>query len=940
LPTATVRYTTEDDKGRLWVATAQGIARSNSARDLLKLNVDPANNFTSFKIRSGDSLIEKVSNQANRIVFHPDGSMWVLTDYGLYKTPDPDAKELIFTAVISKDTAFSGGVLKDKNGDIWLGVADELVQVRGAEVINHGSIGIPFPKNFISAIERDKTGRLLVSDIKDVFEFLPPGESRLKGEFRKIYSVKGNVRLHHLFVDEADHLWIATAKGLIRLTDDGATKYEDFGDVVSPSIVALTADRDGSLWVSTGNDGVKRLLNKSILNYVSVKQDLKTVGEIVEDSVGDLRFGLPDGSSAMIEKGKFIEQKIVDMPVNSSPSVWFEFIRITSSPDTWFLPTKPSWFFAAENGLIKIASPKLRLRNGQTIDVTKYIDTTTPGGARFYEDENETLWIAKREKTVRRGMKTRDGSYTFDDIPVEANYGYGSRIISDGNGGIWLATYPFVGRIRNGKYSPIQISDGLPERNLLSVFKDSRGWLWIGLRNSGVSMTKEPAADEPVFLSYSKSNSPISSKAVRSITEDDQGRMYFATDLGINRFDISKNEWTLFSSRNGLAGDLTFGVFKDINNVIWAATNGGLSRIDPNIEKSGTDLPPIYLTGVNIAGKNLSLPETGLAEISGLELDSAENNLTFNFVAPHFNAQNLLYQHFLEGADRHWSKPSQDRTASFSLLPAGKYRFYVRTVDPNGTVGSRSAFFEFQIMPPIWQRWWFILGAITLLGLAAFRLYRFRLSQLLEVERTRTRIATDLHDDIGTNLAKISLLSEIIKMQLSDKSDKYDKNEERNRMLEVIGETSRESVGAMSDIVWAINPQKDTLSDMIRRMRQYAEEILLEKPVNLKFSSAKEYLDLKLTMDIRRELYLIYKEAITNAAKHSCCENIEVTLELKASELYLKVKDDGIGFDINQPENGNGLQNLRKRADRIRANLKIESNVGSGTSVTVNLQRK
>ena len=923
LPLNIINFVTKDDKGNLWVATSQGIARLNDPETVKFDDAQPLNKkFVNFKITEGDSLLQKVINQVNRILFHRDGSIWCLTDYGLYKARNPDSAELKFEAIFERHTAFSRGAIKDKNGDLWFGVADELMQIRRAEIINHGSIGIPFPKDLITGIEIDAKGRMLVSDINSVFEFLPPDESRRNGEFRRIYSFEEDGGINSMFVDYSGNLWIGTPKGMTKIADDGEeTRYVNFGDTRLPDVRAFANDREGNLWISLANYGIKRVMTEAIVNFVSQKQDIKVVGEVFEDPSGNIRVSLPDGSSALVGNGELAEQKVFDLPIRSVPPAWF-------------MRDKRGWFYSSENSLTRIKSPQLQLRNGRVIDVSKYVDSKAEG-SRFYEDEKGTLWIAKRDNKIYRGTPDANGVFSFESFPTEAPFGYfGSRIISDGAGGVWLTSPLFLGRFRNREYSSVQISEALPERDPRSIFKDSRGWLWIGNRNKGVSMTHEPAADNPVFVNYSRINSPLSSGAVRSITEDKEGRMYFATDKGINRFDVEKNEWTLFSSKNGLAGDLTYGVLTDSKGFVWAATNAGLSRIDTRLERKSSTFPPIYLANINIAGQNLQLPETGLAEIHDIELESAKNNLTIGFVAPNFQGEDLNYQYRLDGTDSDWSKPSKERSVSFSLLPAGEYRFVVRMVNQNGLISPNSASLEFRILPPLWQRWWFVLGVLTLIGFTIYRLYRFRVSRLLEIERTRTRIATDLHDDIGTDLSKISILSEIVKMQLQNVS------EEQTRMLHVIGETSRESVGAMSDIVWAINPRKDSLYDMMRRMRQHAEEVFLEKDVKVKFNAPADGKQKRLSMEIRRELYLIFKESLGNAAKHSNCQSIEIDFQTRRNELFLRISDDGKGFEINENGDGNGLQNIRNRAEKIGAKLDIESEIGKGTVITVLLPQK
>lgn len=918
LPPAAVRFIAEDDHGKLWIGTFRGIARfDDSASFESNESQTKKKKFVTFKIADGDTLKDKVKNQISRILFDADGNLWCLTDYGLYKTAEPNAAELKFETVIERDTAFSGGAFRDPAGSLWFGLGDELFEIRGAEIVNRGSVGIPFPKNLITGITRDAKGRLLVSDVKDLFEFLPSSEPNQKGVFRKIFTVKEGASLRNVLAAADGKIWVGTDDELIQITGDKTSEFNNFGSSPVKNIWSLANDRDGNLWIGLFNSGVRVLESESIINYVPKRADSKAVGDLFENADGKIWAMLVNYFPAVIENGELIE-KDFDYPLPASPSVWFG-------------KNETGWNYAAQNQGLRIKSPKLRLKNGQILDAAKYIDSESDGN-RFYEDERGILWIAKRDGKLYRGTPDGAGDYDFESFPTETPFSFfASRIISDGDGGVWLTHPLFTGRFRNGVYSPVELSEGLPEKDPRSVFRDSRGWLWIGLRNKGVSVTREPAAEKPFFTNYSKINSPLRSNAVRSITEDDAGRMYFATDNGVSRLDLTKNEWTHFSSQTGLAGDMVFGVYRDGKGFIWAATESGLSRIDLRLEKNRTNLPPIYLTSINIAGKNWNLPATGLVEIPKIELAPDENNLTISFTAPNFEDENLVYQYKLGEAD--WSDPGKERAVSFSNLPDGSYRFAVRAVNQNGLTSINPAVFEFRILPPVWQRWWFVAGMLALAAFMIYRIYRLRVARLLEIERTRTRIATDLHDDIGTNLSKISLLSEIVKMQLANE------NEERTRMLDVIGETSRESVGAMSDIVWAINPKKDSLADMTRRMIQHAEAVFLEKGVKVKFDTPEDDRNSKLSMEIRRELYLIFKEAVTNAAKHSDCRNVEIEFRARKNEIFLRVKDDGCGFDIEKDANGNGLKNLQIRAERIGAKMKIESKIGGGTCVSVSLKQ-
>src|SRR5262249_17627533 len=256
---------------------------------------------------------------------------------------------------------------------------------------------------------------------------------------------------------------------------------------------------------------------------------------------------------------------------------------------------------------------------------------------------------------------------------------------------------------------------------------------------------------------------------------------------------------------------------------------GGISRFDPRKETEANNPPPIYFSRLQLAGEEVRLAEGGAQSIAPRELASTQNNLTVAFVAPTYqNVNELLYQYKLEGVSAEWSTPTQERSVTFGSLAAGKYRFLARAVGENGVTSPQPAVFEFRILPPIYLRWWFIAASLLLAGLAIYSFYRLRVSRLLEMERTRTRIAADLHDDIGANLTKISILTEVAHQQLGLASKVADNT------LSSIATISRESAASMRDLVWAINPKRDRLLDLSRRMRGFATDIFTSRDIEFR----------------------------------------------------------------------------------------------------------
>jgi signal transduction histidine kinase len=202
---------------------------------------------------------------------------------------------------------------------------------------------------------------------------------------------------------------------------------------------------------------------------------------------------------------------------------------------------------------------------------------------------------------------------------------------------------------------------------------------------------------------------------------------------------------------------------------------------------------------------------------------------------------------------------------------------------------------------------------------------------LIELERVRTRIATDLHDDIGSNLSLIAMLSEVARQQVRE-------SPEAEERLALVAKTSRQSVDAMSDIVWAVNPRRDHLRDLTERMRRFASDTFGAREIDFSFSIPGANRDLKLGADLRRQVYMIFKEGVSNIARHSDCTQADVELQVSGGSLILRLRDNGKGFDLNASANGyggNGLAGMRRRAESLGGSLEIESREGEGTTLTL-----
>ena len=224
--------------------------------------------------------------------------------------------------------------------------------------------------------------------------------------------------------------------------------------------------------------------------------------------------------------------------------------------------------------------------------------------------------------------------------------------------------------------------------------------------------------------------------------------------------------------------------------------------------------------------------------------------------------------------------------------------------------------------------WWFVTLALGFLGAIGYALHRVRLRQAVELERVRTRIATDLHDDIGSSLSRVSILSEVVRQQVRSGNPR-----EVEPLLAQIADTARDLVDSMSDIVWAVNPKRDRAADLVQRMRRFAGDTLTSRGIALRFRAPEGGQDRRLGLELRRQVYLIFKEAVNNTARHSGCTQAEIVFDLDGRSLTLHVEDNGRGFDDGTVGGGHGLDSMRRRAGELGGRLRIEASSGKGTTV-------
>jgi signal transduction histidine kinase len=234
------------------------------------------------------------------------------------------------------------------------------------------------------------------------------------------------------------------------------------------------------------------------------------------------------------------------------------------------------------------------------------------------------------------------------------------------------------------------------------------------------------------------------------------------------------------------------------------------------------------------------------------------------------------------------------------------------------------------VLPPFWKTPWFITLILLCMGAFMYYLHRIRIERLLEVERVRIRLARDLHDDMGSTLSTIHILSNMALKKID-----ADQRATKEYMVKISDNSSR-IMEAMDDIVWSINPVNDTMRKLLTRMKEFAGNVLEAKDIGYTFTLDEAVKDMTFNMEYRRDIFLIFKEAINNIAKYAQSTEVKVDICVKSKHFIMQVTDNGIGFNLDKAmlsssQRGNGIRNMQKRAEGMNGILIIESARQSGT---------
>ncbi len=854
-----------------------------------------------------------------------DGSLWLDTSVGLIRRL-PDSRIILYKRESNQVGQFRYIISDDREGRIWL-IRDLDFFVLKQEPLetlstNPSQVTVRSLKPTYTLPANAEVPIRLPEKAEEILKFTT-------GEFLSSYPG------HKLFQSSDGHIWLTTNKELVEF--DGKVFHRfTTAQGLPDGMSALSEDSAGNIWVG-GQTGLARLDRNGLVTYgVADGLHSPSISAINEASDGSLYFADADLYLNQLEGRTFLSRR-PGLPASARVLWMSHYALLDRSRKWWILTNEKLYRFADARDRNPLAT--YTSSDGLKADALFQV----------FEDSKGQIWVSVQppnpdSKGLARFDPTTKRFHSFTEsegFPKDKSV---SSFTEETNGTLWFGFYEGgLARFKDNQFS-IFSPAGLNDGAITDLLIDHSHRLWISSSGGGVRVVENLAAERPKFTSLTAGEG-LSTNNVRTITEDKLGNIYFGTVRGIDRLSASTHLIKHYSVSDGLAGDFVVDSHCDKNGILWFATTSGVSRLIPTVEERYAP-PPISLGALRIAGVSQSLPELGASELGPLELANTQNNLQVEFFGLDFHAgENLRYQYQLVGADPDWSSPTEQRTITFANLRPGSYRFLVRAINAQGVSSERPAVVSFRILSPIWLRWWFIalisLG-VVLIGLAVIKqqegrrreraraqmeLRRAREDRLRELEQVRRRIAADLHDDIGSNLTRISLISEVARRKI-DGSEPLIKDQLNN-----IGKLSRELIDSMSEIVWAINPHKDHFSDLSQRMRHFASDVLTARQIHFQFRSVESDQDIKVGANVRREFFLIFKEAINNIARHAQCSEVEIELDVKDNRLILSLKDNGKGFDSAKEGLGHGLVSMRERTTGLGGECQIESAVGQGTKL-------
>ena len=765
-------------------------------------------------------------------------------------------------------------------------------------------------------------------------------------------AVSGNF-VQSLLLDKTGALWVgANGGGLCKLIWHEKSKAEFIRYQNNPAnpaslsdndVCALYQDRSGMIWVGTAGGSVNKF-DPQQFELRHYRHDRSrpaglpsnTIWTFYEDRAGVLWIG---ADSSLIKFARHIDQAQEIFSRFPLPSIFSPGISSPQVRAIWEDHAGTLWIGTIGCGLGKFD------RATEKFTFDRHDSTVLNRPNNIYSllgDPAETLWIgmnkthgaglAKMWQDQRHGVQFKSCFPSDNGTPDKFEWVitiHPSRTSGD----LWLGLWD-KGLIRfNPKLETFNRYSTLPQIAVLSIYEDGTGAVWLGTYGGGL---KKFDPGSGTVMPYTVRGG-LADNVIYGILPDDFGNLWLSTNKGISKFNPRSGRFQNFDVNDGLqSNEFNLGAaLKTRNGEMYFGGNNGFNRFRP--AELNTAPPEIVLTAFKKLNKEV-LFDTPLTDLKQITLSPRDDFFTFGFAALHYkNPAKNRYAYMLEGFDRDWIHIGNKREASYTNLAPGEYTFRVKAANSDGVWNEKGLAIQIRINPPYWRTWWFVTLALIAASSIIMALHRYRVQQKLAIERIKFRereilqkkIASDVHDDLGHLLTKITLSTGIVKQQ----NPKLPAT--ALETLDKIAAHTTELSQQMKDFIWNLNPEKDTLYHLAEQWKNFSDTLFEYTDVAFQLAGLSPEFDaVQLPVEWKQHLYLIFKEAMHNVLKHAAgCRNVTLAIALRDGSLQISLTNDGEGFDAASGRRGNGLHNMRHRAQELGGMLEILSEKAGGTTV-------
>ncbi len=913
---------TEDSKKKMWIGTYD--------RGLNRL--DP---FTGECVRYVYDRKDSTSISSNIVwsVLENEEDIWVGTEGGGLNRLLTSGK---FERIKNSPSKIRK-IYRDKRGQIWLGCEDDGLMKFDPE--NRIFTRVPMIRSdgrvaklySVFSILEDHQGKFLIGMNRGLFQLEGDTLRRVVIPGQESYAVINSVT-----EDFENNLWLGTAQeGLIQVNRDRTVSVvhknssSDPRSLASDAVVGVMEDSSGVLWVGTYYGGLQKALRNSRFEWIQSGQKtggitLDYVNAMMMDAQDNLWIGHNGGLDRVEKNGNLTQFKETIFDINS--------MSVMAVNSIYQARDKHIFVGFISRGLIELDS------NGNKIRT--FLDEKNRSGflpiTEVSEGEKDRLWIG----TLGRGVVLLDRTTNkIDELrSPESEYGLSNAVLSivrDSQGRMWvgsyggLRVYTIAGKMMKEYYHDMNDPKSLAGNYVFSIFEDSRGQIWIGT-NSGLSLLLPDGS----FRNYREPEG-LSSQVICGIEEDSEKNLWISTQKGLSRYDVKAEKFNRYNMGDGLPTNMfNFrSAVKNSEGKIYFGTIRGAVGFQPKDFKDRMYQPKMIISDIKVFNEKVPW------ENDQIYLAYDQNFFTIEFsavdnVAPGKNQ----FMHRLEPIEKAWRNSEDVHEASYTNIAPGDYEFHLRGTNSDGVWSSKEMVFKIFIAPPFWKTSWF-LGIVVAFILAAIWIFHKMISKkqiryALEMERIRSaerermreEISKDFHDELGHKLTKISLFSEL--------SRRAKDVRQSSEFLNKVSEAAQSLSANTRDFIWALDPEKDTLYDLVIRLHDFARDVFDKTGMTFFVEGMDQKLEaVFLTMTWRRHLTLIFKEAMHNALKHSEAKEIRLRVSLSENQLELSLSDSGKGLSPAIGSDHHGLKNMDERAKIIGGQLDIVSEPYTGTSV-------